>query len=83
MYIIVAETITKARCFMKRKIHEPYEKAKDAFAGKRVTYEDVAAVIGKTSTTVQLKMNGDSYFYLSEIDKICNKWNIPLKTFLP
>lgn len=68
---------------MERKIHEPYEKAKDVFAGKRVTYADIAALIGKTSIAVSNKMNGKSDFYISEIDKICKKWNIPLKTFLP
>lgn len=68
---------------MRKKIHEPYEKAKRAFAGLGITYNHIGAIIGRTNTSVQFKINGESDFTISEIDKICKETGLPLDIFLP
>lgn len=61
---------------MKKKVHTTYIKLKRALAGAGVTYKMVAELIGVSETTVQLKINGYSDFYISEQRKICEKWGI-------
>lgn len=61
---------------MKKRVHAPYVTLKRALAGAGVTYRMVAELIGVSETTVQLKINGYSDFYISEQRKICQKWNI-------
>lgn len=55
---------------MNKKKHAPYIAFKHAIAGMGLTYKDVARVIGVTETTLVLKINGSSDFYLSEIQAI-------------
>ena len=66
---------------MKNRVHAPYVALKRALAGAGVTYRMVAELIGTSETTVQLKINGYSDFYISEQRKICEKWNIPVAVF--
>lgn len=60
---------------MKKK-HAPYITLKLALAGKGLTYKDVAASIGVTQTTLMLKINGESDFYLTEQKIICDTFDI-------
>ncbi len=66
---------------MSTKMHEPYVAFKRFLAGNGLTYKDVAEVIGKVENTVQLKINGQSDFYISEQRKICEKWGIDRDIF--
>jgi len=66
---------------MKTRIHAPYTALKRALAGAGVTYRMVAELIDVAETTVQLKINGYSDFYISEQKKICEKWEIDPAVF--
>lgn len=66
---------------MKKKVHAPYVTLKRALAGAGVTYKMVAELIGVSETTVQLKINGYSDFYISEQREICEKWGIDPAVF--
>lgn len=66
---------------MKKRVHAPYAALKRALAGAGVTYKMVAELIGVSETTVQLKINGYSDFYISEQKKICEKWAIDQGVF--
>ena len=66
---------------MKNRVHAPYVALKRALAGAGVTYKMVAELIEVSETTVQLKINGYSDFYISEQKKICEKWDIPVAVF--
>ena len=61
---------------MKAKKHPPYISLKLFLAGKGLTYKDVAAVINVTVTTLMLKINGESDFFLSEQKAICDTFGI-------
>lgn len=65
----------------KQKIHAPYTALKRALAGAGITYKMVADLLEVTETTVQLKINGYSDFYISEQRKICEKWGISPSVF--
>lgn len=65
---------------MKKK-HAPYIAVKHAIAGKGLTYKDVAKVIDVTETTLMLKINGGSDFYLSEMRAICEAFGLDSSIF--
>lgn len=65
---------------MKKK-HAPYIAFKHAIAGKGLTYKDVAKVIDVTETTLMLKINGSSDFFLSEMRKICEAFGLEPAVF--
>ncbi len=64
-----------------KKMHQPYTSLKKALAQKGLTYKDVGEAIGIVETTVQLKINGASDFYLSEFRIICEKLGIDSGVF--
>ena len=66
---------------MRTRKHQPYTALKLALAGKGLTYKEVAAVIGVTVTTLMLKINGESDFYLSEQRLICETFGIDPAVF--
>ena len=66
---------------MSKKKHAPYIAFKRAIAGKGLTYKDVAKVIGVTESTLMLKINGKSDFYLSEQRTICSTFDIDQNIF--
>ncbi len=66
---------------MKSKVHMPYTAFKLKLAGLGVTYRDVANLLDVSVTTVQLKINGYSDFYISEQHAICQEWNIDPSIF--
>ena len=66
---------------MRTRKHPPYTAFKLALAGKGLTYKEVAAVIGVTETTLMLKINGESDFYLSEQRAICETFGIDPAVF--
>lgn len=61
--------------------HAPYIAFKHAIAGMGLTYKDIARVIGVTETTLVLKINGSSDFYLSEIQAIRRAFGIDPSLF--
>ena len=65
----------------KRQVHAPYITLKRALAGSGVTYKMVAKLLGISETTVQLKINGTSDFYISEQRKVCEEWGIDPAVF--
>ena len=44
----------------KEKIHEPYKKFKGFIREKGITYNDIAHLLGITTSTVSMKVNGYS-----------------------
>lgn len=50
----------------KKLVHKPYKKLKGFLREKSLTYSDVASLLGLTTGTVSMKVNGYSDFYLSE-----------------
>lgn len=64
-----------------KRTHAPYVTFKRTLAGMGLTYADVAKVIGTTASTVQLKINGQSDFYLSEQRAICEAFGIDSSIF--
>ncbi len=66
---------------MSKRKHAPYIAFKHAIAGKGLIYKDVAKVIGVTETTLMLKINGSSDFYLSEIRAICSAFDLDAAIF--
>ena len=66
---------------MSKKKHAPYIAFKHAIAGKGLTYKDVAKVIDVTETTLMLKINGGSDFYLSEMQAICEAFSLASSLF--
>lgn len=63
-------------------VHEPYNRFKGFALEKGITYADIAEVIGVTPTTVSLKINGHSDFYLSEYKLLQQKYNVSEEIFL-
>ncbi|MEG1558424.1 MAG: transcriptional regulator [Oscillospiraceae bacterium] len=52
---------------MKRaRVHEPYNKLKGFALENGITYADIAKLLGITTSTVSMKINGFSDFYLNE-----------------
>lgn len=54
----------------KRKIHPPYNKFKIWLKDNQKKYSDIAELLGITETSVMLKINGQSDFWLSETQRI-------------
>lgn len=68
---------------MRRKmIHEPYNRLKGFAREKGITYEDIGKLIGVTPSTVSMKINGYSDFYLSEQKLISKQYNAQGDIFL-
>lgn len=56
--------------------HAPYTAFKRWLAGHGFTYKDVGEVINCTESTVQLKINGGSDFFITEQVAICNHFGV-------
>ena len=54
-----------------------YSKLLGRFKEKGITQERVAELIGRTETTVSLKINGRAFFTQQEIDILCETLDIP------
>ena len=66
----------------KERIHEPYNKFKGFAREKNITYADIATLLGVTPTTVSMKINGYSDFYLSEQKLIKSEYGAGDEIFL-
>lgn len=60
----------------KTKVHHPYNKFKGFLCERGLTYRDIGNLIGITPSTVSLKINGESDFYLSEQRIIMEAYNV-------
>lgn len=58
------------------KVHKPYTKLKNWFRDNNIRYSEVAALIGRTETSVMQKINGYSDFLLSEVQMIKNHYKL-------
>ena len=67
---------------MKPKSHDPYNKFKGFIRGKGLKYEEIGKLLGVSTTTVSQKINGNSDFYLNEIEKIINEYGATRDIFL-
>lgn len=56
--------------------HEPYIKFKLFLEGRGITYDDVGKLLDITATTVKMKVEGGSDFYLSEQERICKVFGL-------
>lgn len=78
-YVIVLLSKTQHRGgdnMTKRKIHMPYNKFKVWLKDNGLTYSVISELLGITTTSVMLKINGQSDFLLSEAQLIKNTYNI-------
>ena len=66
---------------MKKLIHAPYSKFKGWLRSNGLTYADLALVLGLNETTISLKMNGQSDFFLSEIKIIKKRYRLDSDIF--
>lgn len=57
-------------------IHKPYHKFKGWLRENNLNYADLGALIGVSKTTISAKINGQSDFYLSEIQTIRKTYNL-------
>lgn len=62
-------------------IHKPYNKFKGWLRENNLTYNDIANVVGLSTTTVSAKINGQSDFTLSEINLIISEYGIDSSIF--
>lgn len=70
---------------MKRKeskIHKPYMKFKGWIRENDLTYSDIASLLSCTIGTVSQKVNGESDFYMYEIEKIVSEHGVDYNIFL-
>lgn len=54
-------------------------KIREKMYGGKISYRDMAQMLGIGTTTFQMKMSNKSEFKQSEIQKICTILNIPLE----
>ncbi len=66
---------------MSKKKHAPYTAVKLWLAGHGITYKDVAEVISSSEATVQLKLNGGSDFYVTEMVMVCDRFGMDFSLF--
>lgn len=63
--------------------HARYDKLRGKLKELNINYEDLAKVLGISTTQVGRKINGYSDFYLNEVRKISNTYGIEVSIFLP
>ena len=56
-----------------------YSKLLGRLKEKGMTQEDLATIIGRTKSTISLKLNGKASFTIEEMDKICKVLDIAKK----
>ena len=65
----------------KLKKYSPYIKLKHELSRKKISYLEVAILLGKSVRTISMKINGYSDFYISEQQKICDAFGIRQEVF--
>lgn len=65
----------------KKLCHPPYSKLKGFAREKGIKYLDIAALLGISTSTVSMKVNGYSDFYLGEVRVFNEKYNPPTDIF--
>jgi hypothetical protein len=58
----------------KKQIHEPYMKLKGFMRENDLILDDIATLLGLQIGTVSQKINGNSDFLISEVDKIISTY---------
>lgn len=64
-----------------KKTRKPYYALKNYFRNNKITYEEIAGVLGISPNAVQLKLNGDSDFFISEMKVLCAYYNLSIDIF--
>lgn len=65
----------------KKTQRNPFDNLKLIFAGKGITYDEIADLIGKEYQSVLNKMNGRTEFTFTEFQMICKKWGLSEEDF--
>lgn len=63
------------------KVHAPYDRFKGWLRSNRMTYADLANLLGLSESAVSLKINGQSDFLLCEIQKIMYVYDLQSDIF--
>ena len=63
-------------------VHKPYNKFKGFMRENSLTYKDIASTLGLTISTVSMKINGHSDFYLNEVALLKSKYGLSSDIFL-
>lgn len=63
--------------------HARYDKLRGKLKELNIKYEDLAKILGISTTQVGRKINGYSDFYLNEAVTISNIYGIEVSIFLP
>ena len=66
----------------RKSIHPPYQKLKGFMREHNITLNDIARLLGCTTSTISLKINGKSDFYLNEANKIIDTYGANNDIFL-
>ena len=82
MMLSETQQASKGGAFVKRKLHEPYNKLKGFMRENDVTINDLSLLLGISPATVCLKINGESDFYLREGNKIIEAYGGSYDIFL-
>lgn len=66
----------------KKKIkHAPYNEFKVFLLRESIKLKEIATLLGCTVPTVSMKNNGNAEYTMSEVNKICEKYNISSEVF--
>ena len=64
------------------RVHKPYNRLKGFIRANGLTYKDIANTLGLTTSTVSMKINGYSDFYLNAIGLLKNEYGLSDDIFL-
>ena len=63
--------------------HDPYNKLEGFKSENHITNYDIAKTLNITEAAVIKKNNGKSDYFLSEVKKLIETYNMPVHIFLP
>lgn len=65
----------------KQLVHEPYWKFKGFLTSNNIKLKEIADLFGCTVANISMKNNGYAEYSMTEIDIICNHFNISSEIF--
>lgn len=65
-----------------KRVHAPHSKLKAFFVQNEIKQGEVAQVLGMSPSMLNHKLNGRQHFKWSEVQQICDKYNIKPDVFL-
>ena len=64
-----------------KKVHKPYHRFKNWLRENKIPYRELSEFLGVTIPTISEKINGNSDFFLSEVQAIREKYKLPAEYF--